>query len=175
MENDEKLTALLKTCGATGAGFADYFLPTLVNRAMYETATAYGVSAELIKSEQTLPADVANALRSGIVTTLTNCASALMSAAVSGEVLSLAEDQLDLGLIDQNEANEASGKLMAGILNSVTLTIVHNVAASVNIARQEEGKLPIFGDIADKAADDAKAAAAAAVSGVLHRAGAKKG
>lgn len=175
MENDEKLTAVLKECAASGAGFAEYVLPVLLRRAAYETSEAYGISEDELNNAQTMPADVANALRSGIVTALTNCASVMMSSAVVGEVLSAAEDQLDVGLIDQNEANALCGEIMSDILNSTTMIVVHNVAAMVNAVRQEEGKLPIFGDIADNAAEAAKTAADAAVSEVLYRAGAKKG
>lgn len=167
---DKKLESLLMHCGNAGSELAERLIDPIVAKTLELTVRTYLVSPDMLTDPDKATAELTTAMQSGIITMMSNCASALTTCAVTSEIRALIQQELDTGLIDVKEAKSKSHKLMVEIINGVTMSALGNTAITINEERKDEGKPPLFGDEADKEAKAAADAASAALADVLARA-----
>lgn len=167
---DKKLESLLMHCGNAGSELAEHLIDAIIAKTMELTLRTYSLSPDVLSDPDKMTAELVTALQSGIITMMSNCASAMTTCAVTSEIRALIQQELDIGLIDAKEAQSKAHKLMVAIINGVTMSALGNTAITINEERRGAGKPPLFGDEADKSAKAAADAASAALADVLARA-----
>lgn len=155
--DEKKLHNLLMACGHDGVQAGDMMGDELLSRVAFRVAQSYNMHPDkFLKSLTSQTEGVGMALHSGTVTMFTNCAAAIITRAIVGEIRALIEGDLESGLETYEDTLVKATGILSEIINSLVLSTTTNVILQINDERKDKGKPPFFGPQAASAAQEAK-------------------